>query len=122
MVRWRNYLDPKIKREPFTKEEDTLIITARNQNQPWSSIAATLHGRSVDQIRNRYTNDINPRREKNKPWTASEDEIISRIHQELGNRWTIISKSLPGRSPRDVKNRFNNKKHADERKKRVHSG
>eukprot|EP00967_Tisochrysis_lutea_P120033 scaffold196448_cov18-Tisochrysis_lutea.AAC.1 len=38
------------------------------------------------------------------PWTAAEELILVRAHQENGNRWSEISKLLPDRTETNVKN------------------
>lgn len=39
-------------------------------------------------------------------WTEEEDIILMSTQQEIGNKWTLIRKKLPGRSENDVKNRY----------------
>jgi hypothetical protein len=39
-------------------------------------------------------------------WTADEEHILLRERERLGNKWTEISRSLPGRSVNDVKNHW----------------
>ena len=30
-------------------------------------------------------------------WTKEEEDLMKRMHDEVGNKWAIISKKLPGR-------------------------
>ena len=39
-------------------------------------------------------------------WSSEEDAALIALHRELGNRWSAISRSLPGRPENSVKNRF----------------
>jgi Myb-like DNA-binding domain len=40
-------------------------------------------------------------------WTPEEDIILCTAQRQLGNKWSEISKLLPGRAENAVKNRFN---------------
>jgi len=53
--RYYNYLDPAIKREPYTAEEDEKICAeVADMGTKWTKIAALLPGRTEIQIKNRW--------------------------------------------------------------------
>jgi hypothetical protein len=53
--RWVNQLNPDLKLEAWTPEEDnTLISLARVHGHQWSAISQMLKGRSVNSTKNRY--------------------------------------------------------------------
>ena len=57
--RWHNHLDPEIKKEAWTAEEDRLIMqSVRDMGTKWSSIVKLLPGRSDNAIKNRYYSAI----------------------------------------------------------------
>lgn len=58
--RFQHYLSPKISREPWTAQEDQLIIRLYNQYGPnWALIASHFNGkRTNNNIKNRYNNHI----------------------------------------------------------------
>ena len=37
------------------------------------------------------------------PFTDDEEAVLIAMHEHSGNKWTLISKQLPGRSDNDVK-------------------
>ena len=61
--------------------------------------------RSGKQCRERYINQLDPLIKKTE-WTVEEDEIIKRLHGEIGKKWRRYMDQLPGRSDNAIKNRY----------------
>lgn len=40
-------------------------------------------------------------------WSLEEDLILIQAHKEVGNKWCVIAKRLPGRSENTIKNHWN---------------
>ncbi|XP_057792583.1 transcription factor MYB30-like [Salvia miltiorrhiza] len=61
-LRWMNYLKPGLKRGKFTKIEEEHIIKLHDQlRNKWSAMAAKLHGRSDNEIKNYWHAHIKKR-------------------------------------------------------------
>jgi hypothetical protein len=60
--RWFNHLDPSIKKDAWSAEDDATIMAAVARMGPkWAEIAKLLHGRSDNAIKNRYNSSIRKR-------------------------------------------------------------
>ena len=107
--RLSQYLRPGIIRGSWWPSEDKVILEKVKQGYRWRDIAEVLSGRTSESIRDRYANHLDPNLIKSK-WTKEEDRILFTEQFRIGNKWTEISKKLPGRSVNSVKNRYHNTK------------
>jgi len=92
----------------ITQEDELLRKQIEKLGGPgnWTAIAQALDGRSSKSCRLRWCNQLNPN-VKRGPFTADEDDTILAQHAIHGNKWAVISRSMPGRTDNQVKNRFN---------------
>lgn len=102
-------------RMPWLAQEDELLrsIILGRGTKAWTSIAQELNmqlhqgqnARHGKQCRERWYNHLDPRLKKGN-WSAGEDLLLLEKQLEMGNRWSDISKLLPGRNENSVKNRW----------------
>ena len=72
----------------------------------WAELATKFPGRTGKQIRDRWTNYLNPMIDR-KPFTRDEDEQLWHGQKVYGNKWVEISENIFDckRSENQVKNR-----------------
>ncbi|OHT06112.1 Myb-like DNA-binding domain containing protein [Tritrichomonas foetus] len=96
-----------INRGSWSQQEDDQLTSAVQQlgAKKWTDIAKFVPSRTSKQCRERWFNRLSPDL-KHEPFDPAEDQIIIQKQKEIGNRWAIIARQLPGRSPNSIKNRW----------------
>ena len=91
----------------WTAQEDQNLLNAveRLGTKSWKAVANYVQGRSGKQCRERWLGQLNPQVSTDK-WSIDEDMILIRAQKTHGNKWSIISTLLPGRSAISIKNRW----------------
>lgn len=121
LQRWNKVLRPGLKKGTWQPEEDDRLMHEVNQfldaggEVNWSLVAKTIEGRTAKQCRERWRCNLDPNINKNE-WTVEEDMLIVNLQRELGNRWALLAKSLPGRTENAIKTRFRSLQRSNKRK------
>ena len=111
---FEEYFNPNLQiRSQWKLEEDVLIAVFVEQfgSKKWKTIADELRNRIPNcnrngkQCRERWHNHLNPKVKKLN-WNYCEETIFIELHKLHGNRWSEISKSIPGRTDNQIKNHF----------------
>ena len=93
-------------RNIWTPEEDDILSNlAQKYKNNWNKVAKYIPSKSIFSIQKRWRNKHDPNIKKSR-WTIEEDSIILNLYEKFGGNWKNIAKSLPGRQPDSVKNRF----------------
>jgi len=111
LQRWGKVLAPNLVKGHWTADEDSNLIdfvkelAIEGMVKNWGEVANMIPGRTSKQCRERWFNHLDPSIKRGN-YTQEEDGLILTEQARIGNRWSIISAMLPGRTEDAVKIRW----------------
>ena len=82
--RWLNHLDDKIRKDPWTNEEDLLLLQKQKlTGNRWSDIVKYLPGRTENMVKNRFNTLAKQKREEKRNSSVKQlDDIIGGLEEK----------------------------------------
>ncbi|GBG25594.1 Transcription factor MYB3R-5 [Hondaea fermentalgiana] len=107
LQRWKKVLRPGLVKGPWTPEEDShlLELIKEDPTMHWGNIAAKIKGRTAKQCRERWGLNLDPNINHSK-FTPEEDDLLMRLHEQMGSKWAEIKCQFERRTENAVKTRF----------------
>ncbi|XP_048469374.1 snRNA-activating protein complex subunit 4 [Rhincodon typus] len=100
LYRWSKSLDPSVKKGPWTRTEDELLLkaVAKYGTREWFKIQEEVPGRVDAQCRGRFLNTLNHNLRKGR-WSPEEERDFRELLAKHGvGRWSKIAAGLVGRT------------------------
>ncbi|KAM4576135.1 snRNA-activating protein complex subunit 4 isoform 1-T1 [Odontesthes bonariensis] len=99
IYRWNQVLDPSLKKGPWTKEEDQLLLNAvaRHGEKSWWKVRLEVPGRTDGGCRDRYLDCLRGGLRRG-AFDGQERELLHRLVEKHGvGRWAKIAAEIPHR-------------------------
>ncbi|RMZ82562.1 hypothetical protein DV738_g1479, partial [Chaetothyriales sp. CBS 135597] len=104
--RWRYALVPTMKKGPWSKEEDDLLLEGVRQYKFKWVVPSPFCTLTQEGTEEGWRESLNPNINHGR-WSLLEDQVLKEAVQLYGRRWTeIVERYFPDRTPIAAKNRY----------------
>ncbi|XP_040180082.1 snRNA-activating protein complex subunit 4 isoform X2 [Rana temporaria] len=99
LYRWTKCLDPSLRKGPWTKEEDEMLLKAvAKYGERWYKIRFDVPGRSDVQCRERYVKGLRKDIKKGRWDTEEKDKLVELTAKYGVGHWAEVCKGVPNRT------------------------
>jgi hypothetical protein len=82
-----NKLINEMTKSKWNKNDDILLLELTElYGQKWTYIASKMHGRTAEDVMQRYILKLDPKLKRSK-FDKEEDDLILKLHKKYGNKW-----------------------------------
>ena len=95
-------------RRSFTIEEDqnlTKLVEKYGDKCNWKKIAQKMPNRDARQCRDRWNHYLSPYNNSS-DWKIEEDQLLMKLYDENGRKWSSFKSQFPGRTAVNIKSRW----------------
>lgn len=107
LQRWKKVLRPGLVKGHWSASEDALLLQLIQDDKmhSWAMVASKIAGRTAKQCRERWSLNLDPGINKS-PWTPEEDQLLLKLYEKMGGKWSEIKTEFNGRTENAVKTRY----------------
>ncbi|CAD8075235.1 unnamed protein product [Paramecium primaurelia] len=93
----------------WSKDEvDNLIKYYKQYHGDWKKIIKHLKGRNISQCSQKFRKLQDQDKRTKRKWSTEEDKILLESFEQYGRQWIKIAEKLPGRTSKQVRDRYVN--------------
>lgn len=96
---------------PIEDEQILKYVYQKDRNKDsmmWGNLQQNLNGRSGKSCRERWFNHLDPKIKRSE-WSVEEQWVLFILRNQQEEKWSLISKTLMGRTDNAVKNYWNSR-------------
>jgi hypothetical protein len=101
-----NKLITEMNKAKWGRNDDIMLLgLVETYGENWQIIVEKMPGKTVEDIRQRFTMKLDPKLKRSR-FDKDEDDLILKLHEKYANNWNEIARYFPNRNAAMVKNRY----------------